>query len=73
VLALRLSTTLDASVRVDLMDVQGRRVRSTVVRPNAGAATTVSFGGVAAIPAGVYYARARQGADIATAKVSVVH
>jgi hypothetical protein len=73
VLALRLSTTLEASVRVDLLDVQGRRLRSTIVRPSAGAATTVSFGRVTAIPSGVYYARARQGADTATAKLSVVH
>ena len=72
VVAFRLGATLDASVRVDLLDVQGRRLRSTIVRPNPGAATIVSFGRVESIPAGLYFARARQGGVEASTRISVV-
>jgi len=71
-LRFRLSTTQGASVRVDLVDLQGRRVRTATVRPNAGAATSVSLGESASLPAGVYFARARQGAATATTRVGVL-
>ena len=72
-IAFRLASTLNASVRVELLDLQGRRIRSAIVRPNPGAATTVSLGRVTEVPAGLYFVRARQGAGVATARISVVH
>jgi hypothetical protein len=72
-LTFRLSTALGASVRVELLDLQGRRVRSTVVRPNPGATTTVTFGPTTSVPAGAYFARARQGAAQAVTRTTVVH
>ena len=69
----RLASASAERVTMELLDVQGRRLRETVARPVAGGAVEVDLGPTARFPSGVYLVLARQGQALAVTRAIVVH
>jgi hypothetical protein len=68
--SVELSLPIDAPARLELLDISGRRVRSTVV-PGAGE-HTVQFASDSRMPPGIYQLRLTQGAQVRLARVAIV-
>ncbi len=72
-ITLRLAAREGGLVHVELVDLQGRRVRSARVEPTPGGSSTLSLGTAAGLANGIYFARAHQSGSVASTRISVLH
>jgi hypothetical protein len=71
-ITLRLAARETGELRIELLDLRGRRVRSARARPTAGTVSTISLGPVTGLANGLYFARPYQGGHIGETRISLL-